>query len=89
MKEILYTQYVDISVNSFTDGATDLIKGVLILIIGLAIVITVIMLFFAIVAIAKEKDDQEERMSKIKHSIIVGVCLGVEVILAILIFTLL
>ncbi len=75
---------IDVNTLSMTDKAGDLIMAIAILIIGFAILVTLIFLFTSIVSIAREKDDVEQRASKIKHSIIVGVCLAVEIVLVVI-----
>ena len=78
----------EIAVNSFTDSALDMIKGLLIIFLAIIITGTIIFLFLSIFKIAQAKDDQEERAEKIKHSIIVVVCLIIEVGIITLISTL-
>lgn len=89
MKNIFNELFVEVNPLSMKEKAGDLIVAIAMLIIGFAILITLIFLFTSIVAIAKEKEDVEERMAKIKHSVIVGVCLAVEIVIIVLLVVLL
>ncbi len=89
MKQKISNLYLDIATSSFSSTATDFIKSILILVIGFAILLTIVFLFFSIVSVTREKEDQEERANKIKHSIIVGVCLMIEIVVAVLLISLL
>ncbi len=66
-----------------------IIVNVAVLFIAFIIIATIFYLFLSILKISKAGDDQEERAEKIRHTIVIGICLVVEIAIIILISMLL
>lgn len=88
IKELLTNDLVVQFSSDLTDKTMDLIKSLSIIFFSIIIIGTFSFLLLTIFKIAREKDDEEERMKLVKHAIIVVVCLVVEIILISLVISL-
>lgn len=85
----IFIKMCDISTKgSATDTAMDWIKAFFLIFLSLIIFGTLVYLFLSIFKIVREKEDEEEKVKAIKHTVIVIVCLIVEVAITVLIATL-
>ncbi len=84
MKQELLTKLNEARTGVDITPVLGIIVNVAVLFIAFVIIATIFYLFLAIFKISKAGDDQEERAEKIKHTIVIGVCLVVEIVIIVL-----